>query len=264
MKKLDISDPRIQQAIVLYNNGKAIRPICKELQMDGEALRKVLIKEGLLRTRSKAGQIGKGISLVNDDAFDELTPEVIYWIGFLYADGHIEKERPRISLTLTPVDLTHMEKFAAFIGCKVRTLGDGNHRVAFSSLKIHQRLQELGFTNRKTWDIDPHILLKNSRDFWRGVVDGDGWIFYTKQQCVGVCGHKNTLLEFMSFINRMGVISKTNPYKDKRREFIWRIDLHHHKAKGTANLLYKDATIYLDRKYKIYLEYFAEPVKQAA
>jgi hypothetical protein len=263
MRKLEEKDPRVQAAIVLYQSGKAVRTICQELKMDGEALRRVLKNLGILRTRQQAVQIAKSGQLVREEAFDILTPEALYWIGFLYADGHIEKDRPRITLTLTEKDLPHLEKFAAFTGSLVRKVTGGFYRVCFSNKHIHNRLQSLGFTNRKTWDVTPHESLKYSRDFWRGVIDGDGWIFHTKVKCLGICGYIDTLTEFMQFINLNGVPSKTSPYKDKRRSHVWRIDLHHHMASKVATLLYKDADIYLDRKYQTYITEFAEPLTVA-
>lgn len=264
MKRLDKNDERVQQAIVLYKSGKAIRPICSELKMDGEALRRVLKDLGILRTREKSAQIAKSGKSVNDDAFDILTPETCYWIGFIYADGHIEKSRPRITVTLTEEDLPHLRKLANFVGCDIRQITGGYYRIAFSSQKIYDRFLQLGFTNRKTWDITPHESLKYSRDFWRGVVDGDGWIYNKKQIALGLCGHENTIKEFLSFLNINGVDTKSNPYKVKKRDFLWSCDLHSKKAISAANLLYKDATVYLDRKYQTYLTEFAEPVSDAA
>ena len=133
-------------------------------------------------------------------------------------------------------------------------MGSGFLRVSFSSKRIVNKLKELGFTNRKTYDIIPHPLLKGSRDFWRGVVDGDGWVYRTKVKCIGLSGHINTITELLTFLNLNGVDTKTNPYKDKKKEYLWTCDLHSIKAERTANLLYKDSTIYLERKYQSYLE----------
>lgn len=264
MKKLSSTDPRVEQAVALYKSGKAVRPICTELNMDGEALRRVLKDLGILRTRQKSAQIAKSGTSVKDGAFDLLTPEACYWVGFIYSDGHIEKSRPRITVTLTKDDLPHLHKLAAFVGCDVREVTGGYFRIAFSSQRIYDRLLQLGFTNRKTWDITPHESLKYSRDFWRGVVDGDGWIYNKKQIAVGLCGHENTIKSFLEFLNLNGVNTKAAPYKVKQRNHLWSCDLHSKKAISTATLLYKDATVYLDRKYQTYLTEFADSETEAA
>ncbi len=257
MKKLQSTDSRVIEAINLYNSGMAIKPICHKLKMDGESLRKILKELNLLRTRSQAAQKSKLLGEVNHQVLDILTPESLYWIGFLYADGHIEKERPRISTTLSSEDKTHLEKMASFFGkgISVRKLGSGHYRVAFSSTPIYYKLISMGFTSRKTYAIIPHEGLKNSKDFWRGVVDGDGWLSNGKQTSLGLCGHINTIQEFLNFIQKNGIKTKAKPHKVKKREYLWTIDLHANKDKAVANLLYKDSTVYLDRKYQKYLEF---------
>lgn len=263
------------QAIEMYKSGKAVAPICKELKMDGATLNRFLKELGIKRSMNEAIRRGKsGGALVKHDALDVLTSEALYWIGFLYADGHIEKSRPRICLTLTEGDKLHLQKFADFFGTGlnlIQTVKGGidksgyenkpSYRVAFSSQKIYECLLGLGFTHRKTWNVVPHYFLKNSRDFWRGVVDGDGWIYTVKYKGVerypalGLCGHVNTLTEFISFLNNNGVATDAKPLKKKTREFLWQMDLHTNVAKKAAELLYKDAPVYLNRKYEKYLSW---------
>lgn len=258
MKKLESTDSKIIKAIVLYNKGIQVKEICKNLHLDSQVLNRITKENGIKRDHAKTVRKGKSNSIIKDNALDILTSEALYWIGFLYADGHIEKERPRIRLVLSPVDRTHLEKFSKFFGenIPVTTLGSGFLRVSFSSKQIINKLKELGFTNRKTYDITPHPLLKGSRDFWRGCVDGDGWIYNKSQRAVGLCGHSNTITEFINFLNLNGIETKATPSKKKKREFLWSCDIHSNKAQRTADILYKDSTLYLDRKYETYKNEF--------
>lgn len=276
MKKLEVTDSRVQQAIVLYNSGMAIKPIGKLLKMDGEPIRRILTDLGMLRTRSQAVRIGKGVAKLNEDAFDILTPEALYWIGFLYADGHIEKDRPRITLTLQEKDKSHLEKFNQFMGGRLQIRNvtqkaikktpapgqknfDGQYyRASFSSQKIHDKLKDLGFTHYKTYSLIPHELLKNSREFWRGVVDGDGWVCYTNQTnrpnylSMGLSGSEDTLQEFLIYLEKTGFETLASYRKDNRSQ-VWSINFTSNKAKQILNLLYADSKIYLDRKYEKYI-----------
>jgi len=271
MKKLQITDFRVQQAVELYKSGKAIKPICQELKMDGEALRNVLISLEELRTRSEAVRGGKSDATINDDALKELTPDALYWIGFLYADGHIEKGRNRVTLTLSAPDKNHLHKCGDFFGkgLVIRQVSgkvlksngyvsDDAYRVGFSSVHVYKKLEELGFTHNKTYTINsPHPDLVGSRDFWRGVIDGDGWVS-TKVWTVGVCGAKTTIEAFSDFIKSGGIETKTSArLSSKRSTHLYSMELHHHKAVQVLNLLYKDAPVYLDRKYQKYLEIMA-------
>lgn len=271
--RIEITDSRIIQAIELYKSGKAVRPICTELKLDGATLLRFIDELGLRRTRAEAVRRGKsGNAVVHHNALDVLTPEALYWIGFLYADGHIEKDRPRICLTIADADRLHLDKFKQFFGegliimnarkAGMRSNGyvcDSQGRVAFSSPQIYKRLIDLGFSNRKTWDITPHDLLKNSRDFWRGVVDGDGWMLNIKYKgidsyaCLGLSGQETTLNEFLSFLRRNGLETKAEVHKKKNREFLWSVELHSNVARIAGHVLYKDAIVYLDRKYEKYI-----------
>lgn len=275
MKKLDYEDPRVLKAVEMYESGISVSPICKELKMDGGALRSVLKSLGVLRTRNEAGRVGKGINSLNDNCLDVLTPEALYWIGFLYADGHIDRDRPRIVLTLAGKDRTHLEKCKKFFGegltiqeIAVNGMAPGQinpsknaFRVGFSSVRIYEKLKSLGFTNNKTLTLDPHPNLKFSRDFWRGVVDGDGWICMNNDAraggkynypVIGLSGTEATILEFIDYLNSNDINTKGYPKKD-RRSNVYQFDTNASKAIKAMHLLYKDALVYLDRKYNEYI-----------
>lgn len=283
MKKLESTDPRIQQALVLYKSGTGIRALCDQFHIDGSVLRRFITEAGLLRTKSEAVRSAKSNAKINDRVLEILTPEALYWIGFLYADGHIEKEpRARISLTLAEIDRGHLEKYGKFFGegLEIRDVTnknskapgqinfDGKHlRVAFSSKSIYSKLMQLGLTHKKTLNLIPIESLKNSKDFWRGVVDGDGWICQTGDMraegkynyaCIGLSGTQDTLIGFLDFIKRSGITTDAHPRKDSRSN-VWKTDIHGTGAKAIMTLLYKDATVYLDRKYEKYQELMNEP-----
>lgn len=279
--KYTVTTPVISEAIKMYQSGIAIRPICKQLHVDGTTLRNLLIQEGLLRTRAEAVRGGKSDAVIKDNILDLLTPEVLYWIGFIYADGNMEKPpRCRISVTLAEKDKSHVEKFANFFGTdipikEVTEKDKRNHpapgqknfdykyfRASFSSQKIYNKLLEFGLTHRKTYNLIPHEVLKNSRDFFRGVVDGDGWACFSNEKRyggkydtgeIGLSGTKDTLISFLEFVKLSGIVTATTPYKDKRAN-VWKMSIHSKPAQLILNLLYKGSTVYLNRKYEKYLQ----------
>lgn len=272
--RIQITDSRVVQAIEMYKSGKAVKPICKELQMDGATLLRFLDELGLRRTRSEAIRGCKSIAKINDNALDILSPEALYWIGFLYADGHIPKDRPRISLTLSEIDKDHLVKFGNFFGENLPLThtvkkGLGSHgyinndafRVQFSSRSIYNTLVSLGFTSRKTWDITPHDLLKSSRDFWRGVIDGDGYLGYKKYKglnryaTLSLCGHEQTTNAFLVFLRENGIEPKAKSLKASNRDYLWTVTISTNIARDAATLLYQGASVYLDRKYEKYLSW---------
>ena len=55
---------------------------------------------------------------LNHEAFDIVTNDAAYWIGFLFADGSVIKQQkgaPQVQLRLSEVDRGHLEKFRHFL-----------------------------------------------------------------------------------------------------------------------------------------------------
>lgn len=267
MEKIQITDPRVQQALVLYKSGKGVKFIAQQLHMDKPVITRFLKREGIYRTQAEVVRMTKSKAIINDNALDILTPDALYWIGFLYADGSLEKGRPRITLTISEIDKSHLEKFVLFFGTglsirhvqkkgcmRMNYICNAAYRVAFSSSIIYNKLNECGLFSNKTHNVIPHKILTHSRDFWRGVIDGDGWIYSTKVRGVGLCGHENTIRAFLVFIDNCGIKTETSAIKSKRSDHLWSCELHHYKADSVLKLLYENATIYLDRKYQKYQE----------
>jgi hypothetical protein len=268
MKKLQMTDSRIQIALEKYLGGLTLTEVSKDLKIDRNSLAKLFKEHGLLKDFSKVIRQGKNKACINDDALDELTPEALYWIGFLYADGHIEKDRPRVTVTLQKQDESHLLKFSEFFGCSIRTVkGSGKYknetylRCAFSSKKVYEKLKFLGFTNNKSLLLKPHYLLLGSKDFWRGVIDGDGSLYYSNDKRANgkysifkmdLYGTEDTLNSFLIFLEANGIKNNVVPRKRKNAN-VYQISISDITYKA-VNLLYKDATVYLERKYNTYLE----------
>jgi hypothetical protein len=268
MKKLQITDSRIQIALERYLQGSTLTQISSELKVDRNVLARIFKENDLLKSRSELIRKSKGKTEVNDDALDILTPESLYWIGFLYADGHIEKGRPRITLTLQKDDYNHLVKFSNFFGCTIREVkGSGKYkdityiRCAFSSQKIYDKLKFFGFTNTKTLNIIPHSLLVGSKEFWRGLVDGDGSVYHPNDKRANgkynglrldLYGTESTLNSFLIYLLANSIQTKTIPKKRKNAN-VYQVTISDVTCK-TIKLLYQDATVYLDRKYNTYLE----------
>lgn len=247
----------LNKVLELYQQGKSQTYIEKELNLTRKTIRELLKSKGIeYRDKSQQHHIRYNTQ-INHNAFDVLTPECLYWIGMLYSDGHIETVRESaIELTLHNNDVLHLEKLKLFLNT-TRPIKNGNgdcKRLRFNSRLIRNRLVELGFTSNKSITIDPHDLLKDSRDFWRGVIDGDGGVYdykyHTKQ--IFLCGTLKTIFEFIIFCTKHGIKSKY-PTQNKGKN-LYSVSYYGKDAVLVGNLLYKDATVYLDRKYETYLE----------
>lgn len=253
-----ISEEQKEKVKNLYLEGLSQSQIEKDLKMTRKTIRTILKQTGIDRTKSEQWRKRWGSSL-NECVFDELTPESLYWIGFLYADGHIRKDRAEYSIEveIELKDRDHLVKFANFLGCnkEPKQYSDNSCTLKVYSKKMNQRLKQLGLDHNKSYTAKPHELLKDSRDFWRGVVDGDGCLSYANDYpFLHLCGTKDTGKEFVEFLRRKGLNTKAEPRQTKGKA-LYQFSLMAFKAKTATDILYKNALVYLDRKYQKYLEF---------
>jgi len=117
---------------------------------------------------------------LSEEAFDVVTPESAYWLGFLMADGaiHAAAKESAVSLVLSRRDREHVEAFLRFMGDDGRQITDTDSNNA-SGVKLRSKrlvsvLESYGVTARKSLTARALRGLDGSAHFWRGVVDGDG------------------------------------------------------------------------------------------
>ena len=120
--------------------------------------------------------------MLNTRFFNEIdTPEKAYWIGFITADGNISNNT--ITIKLNQQDAAHLSKFLQHIESSSSiTFSTNNIGTNYAQIKIHSvclstALAKNGVGSNKTWTAlpwsGPNELMCH---YWRGVVDGDGWI----------------------------------------------------------------------------------------
>ena len=82
--------------------------LARDLHINAQTIRKVIRRYGDIRNLSDAM---KQYS-VNEDYFEDInTPEKAYWLGLLYADGHITKEGDRVAIALQAQDGYLLQQF---------------------------------------------------------------------------------------------------------------------------------------------------------
>jgi len=254
-----ISEEQKNKVKELYTQGSSQSYIEKTLGMTRKTIRTILKAEGIDRDKSSQWRLRYGSSL-KENVFDELNPESLYWIGFLYADGHVRKDKEySIELEIELQDKSHLEKYKTFLECnkEVKQYEENSVCLKIFSKVIHSRLKELGFDNRKSWTAIPHPLLKESRDFWRGVIDGDGGVYDYKTKMVSLCGTLETIFEFIIFCSeQLGIKEKYPSHSNKKgyaTSTLYQVHYYGEDSKKVLHLLYKDSVTYLERKYQKYL-----------
>lgn len=261
-ERLKAREKQLKQVIDLYNQGKSQNYIETHLKLTRKTIRELLKEAGVdYRDKSQQQHINRK-TVINHNAFDELTPEALYWIGMLFTDGHIEQKREAsIDLTLHNEDIEHLYKFKEFLGTTREVKKDKGDcsRLRVNSKQLRDRLVELGFTHNKSTSILPHELLKHSRDFWRGCIDGDGGVYWRKDNTghVTLCGTLETIFEFGIFCTSHIGIKEKFPTRAKGKN-LYQISYYGKDARKIAAYLYKDSTIYLQRKYDTYQNFLIE------
>ncbi|MFI5487794.1 hypothetical protein ACIBXA_19930 [Micromonospora echinaurantiaca] len=194
------------------------------------------------------------VHTLREDAFDRLTPEACYWIGFLFADGSVcyrQGHKPQISVGLAARDRDHLVALRNFLGSTSAISEPTPERQAcqFSvrSFQLCDRLLSLGRYDDRVDDA-----LRASRDFWRGVTDGDGSIGSYKRssssiRCLSqfrLVGRRPVLEAFAAFLRMHRIDGPTvRPHKS-----IYCIGTTGRSAEKIIGLLYEGATAALKRK----------------
>jgi len=184
---------------ILVKFGKGTRP---RANRTGETYHKPAgILAGVTPSgRPSGGQHGPRLA-VNEHAFDELTPLGAYWIGFLMADGCVNRESEgkslRLMVRLSVRDRGHLERFREWIGSEhaiyekdhIDPAGNPQRSccLQISSEPLCAALGRWGVVPQKTGREQPVVELIDNRNFWRGCVDGDGSV-YEGGQRVYLCG----------------------------------------------------------------------------
>lgn len=256
---------RISQIIPLYESGVSQVNLEKRLRLTRKTIREILRNSDVdYRRANIAVAIARG-NHINHHAFDNLRDEqVLYWIGFIYSDGHVNVEGKdnSIEVSLHYQDKELLEKFKMFLNTSapITKIKNSNcYKLRFFSERIVDILKDLGFTNNKSKILIPHEKLKHSRHFWRGCIDGDGSLYFSKPggynaPCISLVGTFDTCKGFLDFTKEGEITSERNVNKTKG-ENLFRIDFSWKKALQVVELIYKDSKIYMERKYQKYQEF---------
>lgn len=235
------------EAVERYVRGQTCDQIAADFGVSGVAILGVLNRRGVpIRRRCT----------VRHDALDEVTPESAYWCGFLFADGNVHRrsmrQQPVLSVGVAERDLQQIVKLRSFLGSTHKIcIGNRRHpsyQFHVASTRLSQRLCSLG---RYEGPISQELVI--SRDFWRGLVDGDGSLGCYRKRPSGepsaqfrLCGERRTLLAFTEFLREEGSTGANltvRPHKS-----IYSVGTTGWSAARIVQLLYGDAPVALDRK----------------
>ena len=206
---------------------------------------------------------------VNYDYFKNIDSEdKAYWFGFILADGYVSLDNHYL-FGLSIIDKEHLEKFkntieyTGSIKSYSKTTNNGVWSLLVRDKKFVMSLIEKGVIPRKTMFVTFPDFIDNDllNHFIRGYWDGDGTVSFltnTKHHkyyfSASVLGTK-MFLEVLSKMlkDKCGLKSASLYYV--KNSHIWSFSRSTLQALKVCNYLYKDASIFLERKRDKYIEY---------
>lgn len=257
---------RNQKAVSLYQEGKSLREVSETLKICPSTVSSVLHSYGIDTRPQHAKGHSKGATKNRKHVFDLNFFEKIdteakaYWLGFLYADGYVgykgiviiglkesdyqqlENFRSAISNDTIPIKYNKLTKSYAMTACSVKMAEDLVHKGCMQKKSL-----KLTFPSKEQ---TPEHLLHH---FMRGYFDGDGCISNIKAYSpqFSVLGTP----EFLDRYEEELLKNMNNTKKNKRiHSDSWNAQTEAISYAGVKKMiniyhfLYKDATIYLQRK----------------
>lgn len=202
--------------------------------------------------------------IFNENYFGKIdSSEKAYWLGFMYADGCVSMtHRDKVVINLAGKDEEHLIRWHEAIGSclKVRRGFSNGNKVVYSqhySSIMCQDLIKLGCMPKKSLKLkfptNEQVPEKLVFHFIRGYFDGDGCAsLHNKWQKrpqlrLSLIGTKDFLTKLKEIIE---IDNKLRLTGNNKKVYCLQIN-GNKKSKKIADLMYKDATICLERKKKV-------------
>lgn len=215
---------------------------------------------------------------VNAEYFSDInTQEKAYWLGFIWADGSINKTAPRCSgpnrFTLAQVETeaNHLQAFIEAIECNYTpVLTDRNRTPGKRVLVLHinsrpfcMALENLGYGTKEHRTDIPPMSYELLHHFIRGYFDGDGCLSIYKQgsarrQEWSLTGNEKLLVQIQNILNQETSVSKNVALKRYKRT-TKAVGLRYGRRSDIPALydyMYDGATVYMKSKHQKFEKFF--------
>jgi hypothetical protein len=261
----NLTPNQIDIAKDLYLSGKSTYKIAEVFNIDHETVAYALKKIGV-EIRPKTDKVYYHDNF-NHKAFSDMSDEKsLYFYGLLLADGCLSKNKSgkynHIAIALKEEDKYMLQYLLDYLGSdnSIRDVSYFDKRtnktyhsnsISFNDTEIVSRLVSYGFSPRKSLkEVVPPSPIKDSRHFWRGMIDGDGCLYKKgKSLKISLVGSKEINTAFNDFVeSNVKIITKREV---KHRNNLFYIVYTGDDARRVSKLLYEDASIFLLRKKNI-------------
>lgn len=251
--KIKLSKENLDFAIKHYKEFKSLRKTSSELNISRTTLTRIF-KENNITINMSSKDLKPTFK---EDFFSNITTEEqAYWIGFLAADGYLDKLTNSIRIELSSKDLDHLFALCESLDYPTNRIKQRSNRntywISISSIQLFNDIIKL---NIKSDTIGAsNILQELHSSLLRGFYDGDGSIYHKGKKSLGTgLIARKEQLEFISSIIPVNDI-KIRPVAKTKPEGMWRLETYNLKAsKELCKYLYNNSSIFLERKYNKYI-----------
>ena len=272
IRKTKFSEKDIRDMCDLYDSGKTLLEISMIYDVDKSEISFLFNKIGKqCKDCSHAAQIYN----INEEFFDVIdTQEKAYVLGMLYADGNNYTKTNKVRIGLQARDVHILEDILrvmdsniplSFYKSKYENCQD-IYVLTISNKHISETLNNLGMVPNKSLILEfPEWLDENLYPhFIRGYFDGDGWVAKPKGYYgTSIVSTKNFCERVQEILTDIGVVSKIyNTYNEETSTRELKIGKKE-SSKIFLDYIYKDATIYLNRKHDIYVSKFCNNINNS-
>lgn len=264
------SDEETNEIIQLYQSGMSTVKIGKQFNVGHKKIASVLEENGIPRTG-----VSRRKYKINENYFDKIdSPNKAYILGFLFADGHNEIKKATVSISLQEEDKEILELMRQEIGSEkpLEYLDYSNkndfgyhyknqYRLMFFNKHICDTLNDIGMLSNKSLSLTfPDIHASLYQHFIRGYFDGDGSVCFSKNgNCIVTITSTESFCNSVKEIlfEQLGIY--TGIYNASNNNGITKVASISGKnqVQKFGEYIYKDADMFLSRKYNKFLKKYA-------
>jgi hypothetical protein len=207
---------------------------------------------------------GKRIYNVKDDYFETWSHEMAYILGFISADGSINKQKSSLSIELQMRDKEVLEFIRDQIcpTALIKTTKKNKqeyYRLRINSVKLIDSLKKYNVIPNKTFSISLDFNLPQQflGDYLRGLFDGDGWVTCRRNTIeFGLCSGSKQFMDDIHNIIKLGRIRTMN---SNRKKPLHVLNAESHSAIAIRDIIYSSDKFGLKRKKDIFFSDFHIP-----
>jgi len=262
MKKIMFSKEQEEEIINFYKKEYSIKYISNIFKVSSGTISKFLKRKKIdIVNKSQF----KKIYSLNENFFEKIdTEEKAYFLGFLYSDGYIYPKKNSVSLCLQIEDIEILNKFNTCISSnrplyRIKPPKKFPYRKVLVKLNIvnnqfFKHLISKGCLNKKSLILkfpNKSIIKKDLlHHFIRGYFDGDGSVYISSNKLnIEFTGTLNFITEVQNILIKDLGFNKTSIYFKKNAKNTCRVRYTGNKqCLKFKNWLYKNSTVFLDRK----------------